>query len=128
MKENSLISGGLLKFVFVLIILFCLSSKSEAFLKNPFEPQIPAKESEIIAPPPPVQPETTKTPEVSSESELPLPALTITGVVWNSKRPQAIINENVVDVGDEIEGVKIIGIKKTAIDVMFQGREITIEP
>ena len=134
MKKVSRTPRNFVKMLIILGLFFCYSSKTEAVLKNPFEPQVPKKESEIkevISPvkevPKPVKGQTSDLSR-KIEKEVPLPKLTVTGVIWNSKRPQAIINQNVVDVGDDIEGVKIMGIRKTAIDVLFQGREITIEP
>ena len=133
MKKVFGASGNFVKFFLILGMFFFYSPKTEAVLKNPFEPQIPNKEPAVkevlpvkeVPKPAMGQPSNLSR---SVEREIPLPKLTVTGVVWNSKRPQAIINQNVVDVGDDIEGVKIMGIRKTAIDVLFQGREITIEP
>ena len=47
--------------------------------------------------------------------------LTVQGVIWNAKVPQAIINNKVVKIGDTIEGVKIINITKEGITV-FSGK------
>ncbi len=60
----------------------------------------------------------------------PLPRLEVTGVVWNSDRPQAIINNTVVGIGDIIENtkIKVVDIRKDAIDIIFAGKKITITP
>ncbi len=59
-----------------------------------------------------------------------LPRLEITGLVWNCERPQAIINNTVVGIGDVIANtkIKVVDIRKGAIDVMFAGKKFTITP
>ncbi|MBU4334593.1 MAG: hypothetical protein KKD07_09145, partial [Candidatus Omnitrophica bacterium] len=56
------------------------------------------------------------------------PQMIISGLVWNSDRPQAIVNNKVIDVGDTIETVQIVAIRKEGIEIEFQGKTITIEP
>ena len=56
------------------------------------------------------------------------PSLTISGLVWNSQRPQAIINGQVVNQGDTIAGARIVLIRKTGIDIVFQDTNFTIKP
>ena len=62
------------------------------------------------------------------------PEMTITGLVWNSERPQAIINGKVLSVGDTWtdsqtkEEIKINRIEKTGIDVSYKGKTWTIKP
>ena len=112
---------------------------------NPFKPQLPKKpKKEIIK-------ETNYTieghqqrasvrtspspqPEVRQE-RIPQPRqptttlnLNITGLVWNSERPQAIINDQVVSVGDTINDMKIVKIGKTGVEVSYQGETLIIKP
>jgi len=61
-----------------------------------------------------------------SGKELPLPALSIEGLIWNTRIPQAIINGKVVRVGDVIEDVKILKIDKEGIEVEYQGESAFI--
>jgi hypothetical protein len=62
------------------------------------------------------------------------PSITITGLVWNSDRPQAIINGKVLSLGDTFmdtqsnEEIKINKIYKTGIDVSYRGKTWTITP
>jgi len=58
--------------------------------------------------------------------ELPLPTLSIEGLIWNTRMPQAIINGRVVRVGDTIEDVKILKIDKEGIGVEYQGESAFI--
>lgn len=51
----------------------------------------------------------------------------VTGRIWNSNRPQAIIDGKVFDVGDIHNGMKILRIYKEGVDVSFQGKIFTIK-
>lgn len=59
---------------------------------------------------------------------LPQPNFTITGIIWNTDRPQAIINGQVVDIGDVIQDFKIESISPTAIEVSIKGVRMTVKP
>lgn len=93
--------------------------------KNPFVSLLPKKEiikREIEKPivPEPVAKEI--------EKDITPPNLIIKGLVWNSNRPQAIINESVVGVGDTVEEAKITAITRTGIDILFEGKHFTVSP
>jgi hypothetical protein len=66
------------------------------------------------------------------ESEkITLPAMTFQGMVWNSKRPQVIIDNKVYDAGDTImkeDGVLVESIEKDGIHLRFKGREFIVRP
>ena len=79
--------------------------------KDPFQP--PRKEEQVVAQQP-AQPEPLE--------QVPLPALTISAIVWGGIFPQAIINNKVVKPGDNIEGVNIVNISKDGITVSFANR------
>lgn len=107
--------------------------------QNPFRSQLP---------PPPIE-ETRKEDKKGDESskiQQPSPmvedeslsgqqsveeiinSLKVTGWVWNSKRPQAIINGQVLNIGDTLGETKIIAIRSNGIDVLNKNRVITITP
>lgn len=56
------------------------------------------------------------------------PELTVQGIIWQTDRPQAIINNNVVDIGDSILGTKIITINKNSIQFKYENEMFTITP
>jgi len=58
--------------------------------------------------------------------EIPLPALSIQGLIWGGKFPQAIINNKVVKAGDTIEGVRIISIEKEGVTAFYEGRQFML--
>lgn len=57
-----------------------------------------------------------------------MPELTVSGYVWNSRRPQAIIDGQVIDVGSSIGGVQVLAINKSGVVVSFQGIRATLHP
>lgn len=117
--------------------------------KNPFKSQLPEKPKPK---PKPVRERQKRTPSSGKKSgkkflktpsgdlrkrktdmtqRVPTkPALVITGLVWDTKRPQAIVNGKVVSIGDKINNnkIEIVSIRKDGIDIMFEGAEMTIEP
>lgn len=58
---------------------------------------------------------------------IPLPAVVIEGIVWNTEMPQAIINSKVVRIGDDIDGFEITGISKDGITIDYDGEQVLIE-
>lgn len=60
------------------------------------------------------------------KTEIKLPDFKIQGVVLHHTKPTAIINNQVVKVGDTINEVKIIDIKKEGIDIIYQGQIFNI--
>jgi Tfp pilus assembly protein PilP len=53
--------------------------------------------------------------------EFDLSKLKVQGIVWGGKSPQAIINGQVLSVGDLIEGAQIVSIEKKGITLSFVG-------
>ncbi len=103
-------------------------------MQNPFESQLPEKPVVVKLPDKPESDphddDKKKTEPTRPETppEIPLPTTVISGIIWDSDRPQAIINENVVSEGDTILGIKIISIRKLGIDGLFHGRSVTLKP
>ena len=91
--------------------------------KNPFTSLLPKKE---IIKPRATQTTVSKTDKV--EEQITLPELLITGLVWNSNRPQAIVNEQIVGIGDTIDDVTITNIEQGGIEILYQGKHFTINP
>ena len=60
------------------------------------------------------------------EPVIPLPKITISGVIWNSDRPQAIINNEIIDIGDTVSEIEIVDIRKTGIDGLFHGKRVIL--
>ncbi len=56
--------------------------------------------------------------------EMPVLSLTVQGIIWGGKFPQAIVNNKVVKVGDTIEGgSRVLSIDRNRIIVFFAGRQ-----
>ena len=106
------------------------AGKNSPSLSNPFMPQLPKPKVEVKPiespkPPPPKQ-LTILAPQPSAPTKPP--TVVIKGLVWNSDRPQAIVNDQVVDIGDKIGEMEIVSINKTGIDFLYQGEKITVTP
>lgn len=113
-----------------------------AQIRNPFIPQLPKKAEIVAENPVPVPDNTSKIPipkpvetkpgnTIAVEPKappLPQPNFTVTGIIWNTDRPQAIINGQVVDIGDMVQEFKIESINQTAIEVSIQGVKMTVKP
>lgn len=99
------------------------ASKNLKF-KDPFVSFLPKKEK-------PVQSTQDIKPIITvkeKEQNITLPPLTITGVVWNTDYPQAIINQRVVSIGDTIDNIKITAIAKAGIEVTYLGVSFILKP
>lgn len=108
-------------------------------LKNPFAPQLPQK----ATPPIPVPPEDIRrqprpedlTPAPPTPTPEPTPALPETnpdfkmsGIVWNTDRPQAIIEGRIVVVGDTLQDWEITAISKDGVEIQKGDRKFTLQP
>jgi hypothetical protein len=58
--------------------------------------------------------------------EKPLPSFTVQGIFWGGKFPQAIIDDQVVKVGDTIKEARIVDITREGITVSFDDKIHTI--
>lgn len=99
-------------------------------ISKPIEPD-PKKSEVPIGPPKPIESIELMDPppeaiDAEPEEIIPLPDVIVSGIIWNSDRPQAIINEQIVNIGDTILGIEITEIRKTGIDGLFHGRTVTI--
>lgn len=124
------------------------SSPEMLSARNPFTPQVPQEEVHaqrvepigpvgvnepvVLTPPPAVQEPSVSMPrqeDIALQPRIlePLPGINIAGVVWNTDRPQAIVNGQIVGIGDTVSGVKILDIRKMGITVLFHGRTETLE-
>jgi len=54
------------------------------------------------------------------------PSLTVQGIIWGGRFPQAIINNKVVKAGDTIEGARVISIDKEGITLLFEGMQYSL--
>ena len=88
-------------------------------LKDPFE----GKEEQFIAQA--KAREVVPVPEVPVQKR-PLPALTVQGVVWGGRFPQAIVNDKIVKIGDIVEEARIIDINKSGITVSFDNQQYSL--
>lgn len=118
-----------------------LDSKDLDSLRDPFTPQLPLPPAEEIQKPAGEQnlpsqakfplaegspPPSQKIPQSALEEPLKPPVIKISGLIWNSANPQAIINDRIVRVGDKIEAWTIEKINKNTIEISAQGKKVLI--
>ena len=51
----------------------------------------------------------------------------VSGIIYDTDKPQAIINGKVVGIGSDINGVLITGIQKGRIDARYDGVDISLK-
>ena len=54
------------------------------------------------------------------------PNLILNGIMYLEERPQAIINDSVVGVGDMVSGAKVLSIDKASVFLSFNDMAITL--
>ena len=105
-------------------------------LRDPFEPQIPQPEivgpiEEEVSEPEPEPIIAEQLPLYQPEEKIPAPsadAYVITGLVWNSDRPQAVVNGKIVDIGDRLDYWEVVDITKVGIELSYRDQNYVIKP
>jgi len=114
-------------------------------VRNPFKSQLPVIQEKVepkkitpkdIFPKPREKPikdipkpkDVPKLKPDEKKQEIVIPPLSVTGLVWNSDRPQAIVNGQVVNIGDFISGTEILDITKNGVNIIYQEKTATIKP
>ena len=96
-------------------------------LKNPFTQKLPLpKRPEIETEIEPERPETAQPtpPPVEPppmQAAVNPPAVAISGLIWGTDHPQAIVNKKIVGVGDKIEDWAITAINEQGIEISWKG-------
>jgi hypothetical protein len=94
---------------------------------EPVKPPVP--EPSRVEPRPIVPPSMPVLPQVPLDDKANIfttGAIKISGIIWNTDLPQAIVNDRVVRVGEDLQGAKILSIKKEGIEVMYRSTKYTL--
>ena len=86
--------------------------------RDPFESYLPKDTVQELS-----QEERELMEQEAEKQAKPLPAFNIQGIIWKGKLKQAIINNRVLKIGDEIEGAKIVAIEKQGITFLYDKQE-----
>ncbi len=78
--------------------------------RNPFRALLPAKVD-----------------KTQSMAVVDPPPLVITGMVWNARKPSAIVDGQLVGVGDVVNEAEIVAIERQSIRVRYHQQEFVIE-
>ena len=114
-------------------------------LRNPFVPQFPETKtpwpSKVPLAPVTAPLETSVSPVVEQpaapvtlpnsftppeQKEILPPSMNIYGLIWNTNRPQAIVNNQIVQVGDKIENWTIDKIDQNGLEISGYGKTVFI--
>ena len=107
-----------------------LQNDKEEILKNPFQSQLPqpkvvVKVEPVVQQPIP-QPVVAAAPVAPVTPQVKPPSFTISGLVWNCPRPEAIVNQQIVSVGDTIDNWTVVAINESEIEVQSSGVSFTV--
>lgn len=130
---------NILQIIVIYVTIFTLATPVFAEIPNPFIPQLPVvvEPEPVVAPPrsssvddegprnPRNQQQTSQVEKVPEPPKIPNFALT--GLVFKSDRPQAILNGNVVNIGDTVENAKIVNISKEGVFMEFEGLQLIVQ-
>jgi len=103
------------------------SELPEPTFQDPFLPKVPLvwiedrTETNLTTPEP--LPD-----ELPPEELVPVPAFDIVGMVWNSRRPQAIINSSIVNLGDAVNGWIVTDISEQGVTMTYDTQSVVVEP
>lgn len=50
------------------------------------------------------------------------------GLLWETERPQAIINGKIVEKGDNVQGAEVLAIDKKGVRMRYKGQEFILRP
>lgn len=84
--------------------------------RDPFMPQIKKEEKKKEAD------------SSAAASQSAPPEFNVQGMVWRSDNPQAIIDGQILRIGDEIKDARVIDISKDGVKFLFRGKIITAKP
>ena len=63
----------------------------------------------------------------TGQTDAPAPQWTLNGVVINAKTTVAVINKNIVHVGDKVAGARVVDIQKDKVVMEQNGSEFSIQ-
>lgn len=109
-----------------------LMISSQAQARNPFQSFLPQK-SKPAAPDGSAEDHTRRSATLMAEPpkveiKIEPPKLILSGLIWNSDQPQAIVDGHVVGVSDKVKGVKITAITARGVEGDFNGIKVHLKP
>jgi len=87
-------------------------------LKDPFDDFLPKAKVKSSA----------KIAGIGAEQVAPLPSFAVQGLIWGGSLPQAVIDDQVVKVGDVIQDAEIVEISKEGIKVLYNKKIHKLAP
>lgn len=72
--------------------------------------------------------ETTQTPADDEEEVIPPPQATVQGLIWNTDRPQALVDHQIIRPGDTIQGWIVETIDSNGVHLRYDDRTHVLQP
>jgi HD-like signal output (HDOD) protein len=98
------------------------SATVAASFLNP-APSLP--EPEATVPTTPQVAATVAPPLTAAPQEKPQPEFRLSGIIYTAARPSAIVNRQMVYVGDQVSGATVVGIDRTQVTLQINGQRKT---
>ena len=95
------------------------TEEGAADLKDPFISFLPSKQKEVT----PEISTQEQGPQAGEEEKFDYSSLNVTGLVWGTEKPKAIINGEVVGIGDVINEAEILNISDEGILFKYKDKE-----
>lgn len=95
--------------------------------RDPFRSEFPRKvEAKVISMQPSSQ-ETSSSPEVSEPGEFDYSSLAVSGLMWGTDKPKAIINDEIVGIGSVVNGATIVKIDANGILFEYNDKQFLLQ-
>ena len=62
------------------------------------------------------------------KSEISNITFTLEGLLWESDRPQAIVNGRIVEKGGNVQGAEVLAIDQKGVRMRYKGQEFILRP
>jgi len=97
-------------------------------LRNPFMPLfVPTPTPTATPMPSPTPIPQDRVSKAPTPTPIPTPELELIGILWDSKRPMAVINGRIVFEKDKVEGAQVVKIEQKKIWLDFLGRSMELQ-
>jgi hypothetical protein len=65
-------------------------------------------------------------PRIAAVAAVPMPTWRLSGIIFNSKQPLALINGKLVGIGDQVDQARVSKIDQTKVTIIYNGTPIDL--
>jgi len=66
-------------------------------------------------------------PRQEAQAPFPVEKFSVSAIIWGTKMPQAIINDKIVGIGEQLDEGRIAGIDKGGVHIDYGGKEVLLQ-